>query len=366
MKAKEIRTLVISRDNVETAVSMKEVIDVVEEANKIWGLGEAVGDYHHTLFENVDPASLPKPCANFQSFSAYLKDGFDVHGIASCASCPHNPKQFALPYLTGVLVLNDRSSGAPLAIIEMSRLVELVTTATSAVGAKYLANKEADTIGIIGCGNQGRTHLQALNELFNIKKVLAFDISEKVSEKFAKEMSKKIGVAIERPEGAEQVVRASDILPILISSPRPSVKYEWIKPGALIIAASGFGQELYKEDVYRNVDKIVMDEWASYANDCLDDIGATDDDRRVDRVLIDNWKKWQDGCKPSDFSDPLIKAEYGLELPKIILGRQKGRQSCEEKIVFLHAGMGANMVAAGHLIYTRAKEKGIGTEIRLL
>ena len=366
MERKEIRTLVLSQGEVEKAIDLRGAIDAVERANRAWGLGEAVGDYHHTLFDGADPAKLPKPRANFQSFSAYLKADFDVHGIASCGSCPHNPKQFGLPYLTGVLVLNARKTGAPLAIIEISRLVEMATSAVSAVGAKYLANKDARTVGILGCGNEGRTHLEALNELFDSERVVAFDIKESALESFVEEMGKKTGLAIQGAEGAEATVRAADILPILISSPRPMVKYEWIKPGALVIGASGFGQEFYKEGVYRNVDKIVMDEWGSYVNDCMHDIGATEEDRRIDTILIDNWKKWKEGRNPSESPDPLIKGEYGLELPQIMLGKQRGRESAEEKIVFMHAGMGANMVALGYQIYMNSREKNLGTELRLV
>ena len=145
MERAEIRTLAISRNDVESAVTVGEVVDVVETANRAMGQGETVADYHHTLFDNLEPGKVPEPHANFQSFSAYVKAEFDVHGIASCGSCPHNPKQFGLPYLTGVILLNDRRNGAPLAVIEMSRLVELVTSAVSGVGAKHLAKEGART-----------------------------------------------------------------------------------------------------------------------------------------------------------------------------------------------------------------------------
>lgn len=140
-----------------------------------------------------------------------------------------------------------------------------------------IANKDSSIIGILGCGNQGRTHLEVLKGIFNIKKAVAFDINGQVLEKFAKEMGEKTEVNIQVATGVEEVVRLSDIVAVLISSPRPTVKYEWIKSGAVIIAASGFGQEFYKDEVYRNVDKIVMDEWGSYANDCLNNIGATEE-----------------------------------------------------------------------------------------
>lgn len=366
MERMQVSTLALSRDDVARAVTMKDIVAVVETANRAMGQDETVADYHHTLFDNVEPGKVPDPHANFQSFSAYLKADFDVHGIASCGSCPHNPKQFGLPYLMGVIVLNDRRNGVPLAVIEMSRLVEMVTAAASAVGAKFLANENAETLGILGCGNQGRGHVHAIRVVRDIKKVVAFDVNKEKLAEFAREVGDRTGLPVVAANDAEQVTRESDILPILISSPRPTVKHEWIKPGALIVAASGFGQELYKDGCYRNADRIVMDDWGSYMDATLDDIGATDEDRRIDTILKANWEKCMAGADRSDLQDPFIKSEYGLELPRIILGRQRGRLSPEDKIIFLHAGMSANMVAAGYIIWKNAKEKGLGTEFRVL
>ena len=339
MKCKEIKAVALSREDVERAVTVEDIVDVVEEANRIYGLGETVADYHHTLFDNVPDGKVLDPHANFQSFSAYLKGNFDVHGIASCGSCPHNPKQFGLPYLMGVIVLNDRRNGAPLAVIEMSRLVELVTAGVSAVGTKYLANPDAHTLGILGCGNQGRTHLEAIRSVRNIGKVLAFDVYADTLKRFQKDMSDRTGLPVVAAGSAEEVVRESDVLAILISSPTPTVKYEWIRPGALVIAASGFGQELYKEDCYRNVDRIVMDDWGSIMDACLDDVGATEEDRRIDGILLKNWELWKEQGNTAGMDDPFIKSEYGLELPQIILDRQKGRLRDSDKIIFVHVGM---------------------------
>ena len=366
MERKQIRTLALSRDDVERAVGVKDIIDVVEEANRIWALGQAVADYHHTLFENVPPGKVPEPHANFQSFSAYIKGDFDVHGIASCASCPHNPRQFGLPYLTGVIIVNDRRNGVPLAVIEMSRLVEMVTSAVSAVGAKYLANEDARTLGILGCGTQGRTHVTAIRAVRDLKQIVAFDINKETLARFVKEVSAQTALTVVAVERAEEVVRESDILAVLISSPTPTVRYEWIKPGALVIAASGFGQELYKEECYRNADRIVMDDWGSYMDACLNDVGATEEDRRVDTILMNNWKRWKQGDNAVDLTDRLIRGEYGLELPQLILGKQQGRVSSMDKIIFLHAGMSTNMVAGGYLVWKKAKEKCLGTEFILL
>ena len=49
------------------------------------------------------------------------------------------------------------------------------TGAASAVAAKYLARPESRTIGIVACGLQGRTNLEAMASVFPLERAFAFD-----------------------------------------------------------------------------------------------------------------------------------------------------------------------------------------------
>lgn len=323
--------LVMSKDDVDRAVTIREVIEAVEQAQKIYGEGHGVNSPTCTLFENTNPAILPKPHGNFQSFAGYLGGEINVEGLTSSASCVQNPKKFGLPYAVGVQILNDVTTGVALAVMERSRLTELVTPAVSAVGAKYLAQKNARTVAIIGCGNQGRTHLQAFSELFAIETVAAFDVQEEILKKYIDDMTRETGIRIEPAESIEDAIRSADISEIAINPTKPIVKYDWIKPGALLIALSGFGDELDKDDVYGRADKIVMDS-------------------------PENW----------NLSQGSVKIDNPLQLAKIVAGKQSGRKNDTEKIIFIHSGMAINHVASGNLAYKKAKEKGLGYEIELL
>ncbi len=323
--------LLLSKSDLDKAVNMGDIIGAVEEAQRLLGMGHAVNSPIYSLLAEADPAILPEIHGNFQFFSAYVGGDVNAEGIASSASCVHNPTMYGLPYAVGLQLINDMTTGMPLAVMERSRLTELVTPAFSAVGAKYLARKGAETVGIIGCGNQGRTHLQAFNELFDIKSVKAFDVQADVLEKYVTEMGEETGLAIEAAESAEEAIRASDIAEIAINPCKPIVKYDWIKPGALIIALSGFGGELDREDVYG----------------------------KIDRVVIDSQENLE-----------LLKSSGQVEAPvqlaQIVAGKQSGRRDDMEKIVFVHSGMAVNHVAAGHLAYKQAQENAIGTEFEML
>jgi ornithine cyclodeaminase/alanine dehydrogenase-like protein (mu-crystallin family) len=323
--------LVLSKDNVNEAVTIGDVVRVVEQAQEIFGRGLGVNSSICTLFENTAPEMLPDIHGNFQTFAGYLGGEINVEGVTSSTSCVLNPTKFGLPYAVGLQILNDVTTGMPFAIMERSRLTELVTPAVSAVGAKYLARKDARTVAIIGCGNQGRTHLHAFMEFFDIKTVKAFDIHKDVLKKYVEEMGEQTGITIELADSVEDAVRSSDISEIAINPTKPIVKYDWIKSGALLIALSGFGDELDKEDVYGKVDKIVMD-------------------------CPDNWA----------ISQGSMKIEDPLQLAKIVAGSQSGRENNTEKIVFVHSGMAINHVGAGTVVYKNALAKGLGHEVKLL
>lgn len=323
--------LVLSKNDVTQVLSIGETIAAVEQAQSIYGQGHGVNSPICTLFENTDRSILPETCGNFQTFAGYLGREINVEGVTSSASCVQNPTKFGLPYAVGLQILNDPATGIAFAVMERSRLTELVTPAISAVGAKYLARKDAETVAIIGCGNQGRTHLQAFAELFNLKTVKAFDINEDILRTYVKKMTAETGLTIEPAESVEQAIRAADISERAINPTKPIVRYDWIKPGALLIALSGFGDELDKADVYPQVDKVVID-------------------------CPDNWA----------LSHSSELTGNPPQLGEIVIGKKPGREHDSEKIVFVHSGMAVNHVSAGLLAYNKAKEKSLGQEVLML
>jgi len=323
--------LVLSQGDVDRAVTITEVIGAVEQAQRIHGEGRGVNSPICTLFEDTDPAILPEVYGNFQSFAGYLGGEINVEGVTSSASCVRNPRDFGLPYAVGLQILNDVANGMPFAVMERSRLTELVTPAVSALGAKYLARGDARTVAIIGCGKQGRTHLQAFSALLDIETALAFDVRDEVLKRYVDDMTDATGIRVEPAESVEQAVRAADISEVAINPTKPIIKSDWIGPGALLIALSGFGDELEKDDVYAGVDRIVMD-------------------------CPENWA----------LSQGRVKNLAVAQLAMIVAGKQVGRESDREKIVFVHSGMAVNHVASGNLVYMNAREKGLGQEVPLV
>ena len=79
-------------------------------------------------------------------------------GIKWVSGYPENFKR-GLPYITGLLILNDVETGIPYAVMDCAWITAYRTGAASALAAKYLARPESKTAGILACGVQGRTNL---------------------------------------------------------------------------------------------------------------------------------------------------------------------------------------------------------------
>ena len=158
--------LYLSRHDVAAAgVGMPEIIDALETAFAEHGRG------------NVEMPPKPgvhsRPDAFIHAMPAYIPS-LDSIGVKWVSGYPQNQDR-GLPYITGLLVLNDADTGLPLAVMDCTWITAKRTGAASALAAKYLARPESETLGVLGCGVQGRSNLEALRVLFPLKRVVAYD-----------------------------------------------------------------------------------------------------------------------------------------------------------------------------------------------
>src|SRR5512136_2041356 len=104
-------------------------------------------------------------------------------GIKWVSGYPENHKR-GLPYITGLLILNDAETGLPYAVMDCTWITAYRTGAASALAAKYLARTQSEVAGILACGVQGRTNLIALAALFPVKRAYAYDILPEAQRKY--------------------------------------------------------------------------------------------------------------------------------------------------------------------------------------
>ncbi|MCX8188415.1 MAG: hypothetical protein N3F64_01765 [Nitrososphaeria archaeon] len=288
--------------------------------------------YFKTVEIPPKPGIHPSNGTFIHAMPAFIQK-FDAVGIKWIAGSALNPLK-NLPYLTGLIILNDPETGLPISIMDAAWITAKRTAAVSAISAKYLARKDSETISIIGCGVQGRSHLEFLSlVLKNLKKVSVFDIVfERVLE-FENFVQKNFGLEVRKSSSPGEAVQGSDIIvtatPIL-KNPKPVGRIEWVKNGGLIVPLEF--DSYWLPETFSKVDKIYTDD-------------------------IEQLKYYQTlGHFPS------IKKVDG-ELCELIVGRIEGRVDDKEKIMALNLGLAISDIIVAKKIYEKALAKNLGLSL---
>ncbi len=219
--------LYLSRADVEAAgVDMATVIALVEEGFREKAAGR--------VEMPPKPGIHPQPDAFIHAMPAYVA-GMRSAGVKWVGGNPANPPR-GLPYISGLIILNDADTCAPYAVMDCTWITGHRTGAATAVAAKHLARPESRTAGIIACGLQGRTNLLALAEVFTLSRVYAFDTDDNVQRRFVAEMSVALNLEVIGVRGAREAVTPSDLVvtsgPIL-KHPAPTIRQGLAAAGRL-------------------------------------------------------------------------------------------------------------------------------------
>jgi len=318
--------LYLSRKDVEGVnMGMTDIIIALEDMFKEKGEGRVEMPPKpgiHTrqdAFIHAMPAYIPK----LQSAGMKWVSGY-----------PDNQKM-NLPYISGLLILNDPENGFPIAVMDATWITAMRTGAATAVAAKYLARPDSSSVGIIACGVQGRSNLEALSCLFGIDKVKAFDISPQAAELFAIEMKEVIKGEIEIVNDPRDAVVGLDLVvtsgPIL-KNPDPVVEAGWLSEGSF--ASLVDFDSYFKADALREADKL-----------------ATDDKNQMLSYREHGYFK----DTPQPYAD----------LGEIAAGKKPGRENSSERTICINLGLALADMATAIVIYKKAREKGLGIQLPL-
>jgi len=319
--------LYLSHDDViAVGMSMAEIIDALEIAFREKGKG---------LTEMPPkPGIHPGGGDNFiHAMPAYIP-AMKAAGVKWVSGFPENHKK-GLPYITGLLILNDPETGLPISVMDCVWITAMRTGAASALSARYLARPESSVIGILACGVQGRTNLEAMKVFFSIKRVLAYDVDKNISKRYAEEMGSRFDLDVVPVSTPREAVSGCDIVvtsgPIL-KKPHATIQSGWLDAGAFA--------SLVDFDSYWHPDAM-----AESDKFCTDDI----------QQLL-HYR--QNGYFQNI---PALHADLG----ELVVGQKTGRETSTERTMTANLGLALEDMAVAPLIYQRALEKGIGTILTL-
>lgn len=272
--------------------------------------------------------------------SAYV-ESLETAGVKVVSTFHENPSKFGLPSITALIILNDTKTGVPCAIMDATSITMMRTGAASALATKYLARKDSKTVGIVGAGVQGKGQLLGLAEVCDIEKAYCYARDKIHREEFAKEMSAKLGIEVLPVDSAEKATRNTDILAVATPSMTPIIIDDWVSPGMHIntVGGSSRGEQEIATGIFLR-SKLVVDDFVNASS-----LGQ--------------------------ITQPVAKGELKkehvyAELGELVLGHKSGRTTNEELTVFVSSGLAIQDVAAAHMVFLKAKQKGLGTTIKLL
>ncbi len=312
-------------DVTKVNLDMATVINLLETAFREKGAGK--------VEMPPKPGIHTMPDAFIHAMPAFIPS-LNSAGIKWVSGYPDNQKR-GLPYITGLLILNNVETGIPYSVMDCAWITAYRTGAASALAARYLARPESKVAGILACGVQGRTNLEALKVLFPIDKVYAYDIHPERVKEYVKEMSAKLGLEIIEVKEPKQAVVESELVvtsgPIL-KHPTPAIQKDWLQPGA-------FGSAV-DFDSY----------WSAGALAQMNRI-STDDHAQFEYYKSVGYFQ----TTPTPYAD----------LGEIVAGLKPGRQSANERTLAMNLGLAMDDMAVAPEIYRRAKAMRIGTWLTL-
>lgn len=234
---------------------------------------------------------------------------------------------------TFVVALFDAASSALVAVIEADRLGQLRTGAASAVAARFLARRDATSLGVIGCGHQADTQVACMRAaLPSVERVVAYC---RTPERLAS-FCDRVGA---EPGESHRDAAGQDIVVTITSSRDPVLRGEWLRPGTFVAAA---GANVVSR---RELDNAVL-ERASFV--CCDLVA-------------------QAKLESGDLVEPVAAGVLDWlevhELHEVVAGETAGRQSEEDIVVFKSNGLAAWDVALGVEAVRLAREQGVGTTL---
>ena len=347
--------------------NMKSCVDVMEDLlitlyKGDYVMGGANHNSHGCMIMFPDDPQFPGMPKNaddrrFMAMPAYLGGSYQMAGMKWYGSNVEN-KKVGLPRSILMMILNDKDTGAPLALMSANLVSAYRTGGIPGVGAKYLARKDSRVVSIIGPGVMGKTSLAAFVSVCpNLDTVKIKGRSQRSLDAFTRFIREELPQIknIEICDSVEEAVKDSDIISFTPTvrddvSSFPYINGDWIKKGALISMPSA----------------------ARFDDDFL--AGC--------KLVVDNsklYEAWEEeypyptypqvqiiGTKFTDLKhDGKIEAEDIIDITDIIEKRHPGRTSDDEIIVYSVGGMPVEDIAWGGTVYRNAVKLGIGIKLPL-
>jgi alanine dehydrogenase len=324
-------TRLLSRDDVMAVLTMKDTIDILEQA-----FADLASD--RAVLPQRTAITAPEHGGLSLFMPAFLK-GMGALGAKVVTVYKDNPAKYDLPTVLGTILILDERTGAPLAVMDGGFLTGMRTGGVAGLGTRFLAREDAKVHTMFGTGGMARTHAWAVACARPIEKLIltSLDPIEK-KEQFKASLKGVVTGEIVFADDPAAAVAEADVVTLITSAAEPIVKGEWFKPGTHINATGSHApgmRELDTDTVVRA--KIVCDLTAA----CRAEAG--------DFLIPEKEGAWS------------FNQVHG-SLGEVITGKIPGRENAEEITLVKSVGLAIQDISVAQHVYRKAEEAGVGTD----
>ena len=362
--AQPVKPLLLSQDDLVSigVMDMDRCLDVVEDVFRLLGKGDYImggplGNEHGQMIYFPHTSLFPGmpvtgPDRRFMAMIGYLGGDYKACGCKWYGSNGENRNR-GLPRSVHTMTLNDADTGIPYTIMSGNLVSATRTGAVPGVAAKYLAKKDAKTVGVLGGGVVNKACLLAISKAVKgLETAYVYDLYKNSAEAFAKELAERTGLKVIAVDTIEEMTKNADIITIATSGETfPRIETGWLRKGCLVTFTGAADMDL---DAFNN-NTVVADNWKMHEAFIVDGLEHPDG---IDSMTV---------LAPSF---PVIKGvvekkfnpERVIDLGNIVNGVAQGRKDDDEIIMFLTGGMPVYDIAWAQTLYKEARKKNIGQE----
>jgi len=323
--------LYLTNKDVKNVLDLSRAIEITEQALRdhsegrvIWSTPEDLAIKPEQGWQSwvTGCALATDPVAGFR-FRSIKASG----GSRDASRPPRGPRR--------ILILSDREGGEIRAIMDEDWCHAVRTAAAATVAMRLLARRDSAVMAMLGAGDTARAAVPVMAQAFRLKEIRVTSRTPESRRNYAKEIGREYSLNVVPADSTQDALKGADLVVSATTTSTPFVKDGWLGAG-ITVYSIGKNQEMENE-VYTNFDKFVVDSWLHCKN-------KSD----MQRLLKENF---------------ISEKNLYAELPALLSGKKRGRESDRERIFVRAIGLVNQDVALAHEIYRAAVEKNIGTRL---
>jgi len=345
--------LVLSNEDVARVLTMEACMAALEEGYRESAAGRAVNQLRYDT--NMPLPRRPERSARYEFKTRVgIIPKLGVAALRMSSTLDHRPivygqerseRLYLAPGGTtvGMVQLYSTATGEPLAFLPDGVLQGMRVGGTYGLAAKYLARKNASTLGLLGSGWQARFQVAAASLARNLSLIKVYSPNRDHREQFAREVSAEYEVNVRAVDTPEEAADQVDIFVSATNATTAIIPGDFVRKGMHVAAVSG--RELSADALARG-DVVVAHSSKHY----LTTFGG-EGEGQYGKLVPPKW-----GSDEEQAQRPLLE--------DIIAGKVAGRTSEDQVTIYESgSGLGLQFAAVGAKIYELAKQQGLGQTI---